>query len=193
MKKQILLIIPLIAVVFLLTNVEAACRYKGYAKDTYNEFIDAKVSGYCKNTDELIVLNKDAGELWLLSWGGPADTCESYCGEVFILIQNDDLGLLGFPDSQLPSNQDNSNNWDNKETNYQNATLLPYTDYAEFAEGNTTMTPPQNIQQIIVTLKEQQDEGILYKYQAPEESEALSWFEKVIQFIWSLIKKPFEK
>lgn len=116
-----LLLLPLFFI-----GVNAACRITGY---TMNSSGDVVVSSdywaYCQNAvSNQHIYNSTGG---LFSWGGPADTCNSYCGQVYVNATNVSDGIDGRCDQGYPLNAGNVPGWSNTTTK---------------AVGNVTMYAP---------------------------------------------------
>jgi len=100
----------------------AACRVGGYTYNANNQPEASFVQGLCENTGELLSFNKPPGHLWLFSYGGPFETCEGRCGNVFINATNKELGVYGFTVNN-PLNSSNTIGWGLPKTHAYNITM----------------------------------------------------------------------
>jgi len=128
MKNKLYLIVflVLLSLPILLTQVDAACRISGYTlNSTGATVISSDYWAYCQNAvSHQHIYNTTGG---LFSWGGPSDTCSSYCGNVYINATNVSDAIDGRCDQGYPLNAGNVPGWSNTTTK---------------AVGNVTMYAP---------------------------------------------------
>ncbi len=98
-----------IAVLFSLaisfTTVEAFCMVSGYGFNSTGGDLGYQAFAYCENAAEYANLTKTAGLLYQFNFGGFGDSCNGYCGNVWLNATNSSIGLLGFADKGYPINQ----------------------------------------------------------------------------------------
>jgi hypothetical protein len=123
-KKNILVIFGFLIVVLLIYNVSAECVVQGWAKQkaAAYPFVDANLSCYCQNQNSYINMYKLAGRGFSFSFGDSEDTCQSYCGNVYVVAQNQKLNLFGRAPN-YPMNQHNTPQWDTVYSHFVNITL----------------------------------------------------------------------
>ncbi|MCX6742542.1 MAG: hypothetical protein NTX24_05235 [Candidatus Pacearchaeota archaeon] len=123
MKKILLILLAsMIFLIFLFSRVLATCVVQGYVKGEDNNFQGSNIKAYCELDDSWKNITRNSGELYYVSWGGPADTCQSYCDNVYINGSNSTLGIWGYPYNEttlqyyFPINSSNTQEWNTGNT-----------------------------------------------------------------------------
>ena len=80
------------------------------------------VSAYCQTGNSWRNTSGSAGETYLVSWGGPADNCQSFCDNVYITGLNVTYGT-GYPDDGYPMNSTTTGGWSSGGAHNSNITL----------------------------------------------------------------------
>lgn len=131
MKNKLYLIVflVLLSLPILFSQVSAFCVISGYTMNSTGDIvISSDYLAYCQNAGNTRHIYNSTGGLF--SWGGPFDTCDSYCGNVYINATNISDGIEGRCNAGYPLNAGNVPGWNNGTTK---------------AYGNVTMYPPASI------------------------------------------------
>ncbi|MCX6742543.1 MAG: hypothetical protein NTX24_05240 [Candidatus Pacearchaeota archaeon] len=139
MKKRCLFLICFALILFISTfsQANAACVIQGYAKDGSGTSVSSDIRAYCELDDSWKNITRNAEDMYGVSWGGPADTCQSYCDNVYINGSNSTLGIWGYPSPGYPMDSSNTPNWGNSGAHNYNITL--YEHNAPLAEFGTNV------------------------------------------------------
>ena len=128
MKKILITsILATFMLIWIISFSSASCIVQGYVLDKGSNFKPFSVTAYCQNDNSWRNTSGSAGETYLVSWGGPAVTCQSVCGQVYIKAEYknsipEEPWLVGYT-SHYPLNSENTPNWSNRVAHNINITL----------------------------------------------------------------------
>jgi len=128
MKKiSITIILATFILICIISFSNAACIVQGYVKDSSGNFKDYSLSGYCENTGTWRNITGGEGVLYYVSWGGPVDSCQSFCNQIYVKAEYassipEEPWLIGYT-SHYPMNSGNTPNWNGRGAHNYNITL----------------------------------------------------------------------
>ncbi len=94
-----------------INTADAFCMINGYGLNATQGNIGYTTWGYCQNAGEYKNITKSEGQLWQLAWGGFGDSCNGYCGNVWLNATNSSDNVYGFANKGYPINSSNMGNW----------------------------------------------------------------------------------
>lgn len=110
-----LVLIGLTVIVVNLNSANAFCAITGYTRNASIELTNSTdYIGYCQDDGSIQHIYNSTGGAF--SWGGPFDTCDAFCGNVYINATNDFMGITGNNDIGYPLNSGNVPGWGNSTT-----------------------------------------------------------------------------
>jgi len=130
----------------------------GYSHDIDGNPASSVIEGKCINTDEYLTFAKIPNELWLLSWGGPFDNCDAYCGQVIIKGTNPFLSKYGCPDQGCTLDSSTVSGWSSTDTHNLNITLDQDLNSPSSSGVSSSMGGGQSTNEIINFLEEKEEE-----------------------------------
>jgi hypothetical protein len=126
MKNKLFILLGMIMLsTMIIHSVSAACILQGYTKDINGNRILSFTPVYCQNEGSW---SNSTGTSYFASFGGPADSCLSRCGNVYIKSEHkssipEEPYLVGYPNGYFPLNSTNTAGWSSGSAHNINITL----------------------------------------------------------------------